>query len=543
MKKRLLLTAIVLSFAISVPALWIAIERAQASRSANIAQRLALLNEIMVKVRDHYVEEVDVVDLTEGMIRSLLEGLDPHSNYIAPEETKRMNERFQGHFYGIGISYYIMYDSLTVMFPIEGTPAYKVGLKPWDKIVKIDGESALGITSDEVQKRLKGSRGTPVNVSVKREGKDDLLDFTIIRNEIPLKSISYYFMIRPGTGYIRLSNFSNTTTVELDEAIEDLRRKSMERLILDLRWNGGGPLDQAVQVADKFLWDGKIVYTKGKYQANNREYDAHKGQDDWRPPLIVMINHSSASASEIVSGAIQDQDRGLVVGQSSFGKGLVQHQFPLEKDGGGTLLLTVAKYYTPLGRLIQRPYKGKDRQEYIHEGIDTNADADSLNLSNKDVYYTPSGRKVYGGGGITPDIILQPNTPTTFGYKLRDPKYIFEFSNRYLRENKDIRTGDFEQFLEDSYVPEDELLSQFKAFLIANGLKFDEKDTKNFENDRNFIERSIKAEIARIAWGRTESGRVYLEGDSEVLAALNLFKEALVIVQNREKAEAARHVR
>ena len=351
-QKRYLIIILVLLCTISI-GLGLVISRGvQASGEENIYLQLQTLQEILLKVRDNYVDEVDQSKLLEGAIDGVLTKLDPHSTYIKPEDVSKMMEKFRGDFEGIGIQFDVRNNYLTVIAPIEGSPAERVGLRAGDRIIKINGESAIGIKEPDVMAKLRGPKGTSVTVTIQREGVEEPFERRIIRDKIPIHSVPYHFLIRPQTGYIRISRFSEKTISELDNALSDLEAQGMKRLILDLRGNPGGLLAQAVEVADEFLDEGLIVYTKGRISSANEEYHATKKRSHPEYPLILMVNHGSASASEIVSGAIQDLDRGLIVGQTSFGKGLVQHPYDLRNNG--KVLLTIAKYYTPLGRLIQR---------------------------------------------------------------------------------------------------------------------------------------------------------------------------------------------
>ena len=342
-------------------------------------------------VEGSYYTDTDPVDLYDGAISGYLSKLDPHSTYITPEDLRSTQERLQGSFEGIGIYLAIHEGYLRVLSPIEGSPAYEVGLLPGDRIVRIDGRTAVGIKEAEVFARLKGPKGSIVKVSVQREGQDDLLEFDILRDRIDVPSVPYHFLLGPDSptdGYVKVNRFSRKTSEELSGALTDLLRQGARRMVLDLRGNGGGFLEQAVEVSNQLLEKGRlVVYTMGRNVSSKEEHYA--GRDPILPPdvpLVILVDSYSASASEIVAGAVQDYDRGLIVGHTKFGKGLVQKQFHLKN--GGAVLLTVARYYTPSHRPIQRPFD-EDREAYLqqaHDDYDPNTDQDSL--LTKPVFYT-----------------------------------------------------------------------------------------------------------------------------------------------------------
>ncbi|TDJ00143.1 MAG: S41 family peptidase, partial [Caldithrix sp.] len=312
--------------------------------------------EVVRVINELYFEEVDSKELVDSAINGMLEKLDPHTVYLAKEQVQEVRERFEGEFEGIGIEFMVLDKIPTVVSPIAGSPSEQLGLRPGDQIVKIEGASTYGFTEDQVRQKLLGKKGTKVEVQIKRPTLGEPFDLTIIRDKIPIYSISSAFMIEPKTGYIRVGRFAKTTNDEFEKALEELDSQEMRRLILDLRGNSGGYLDQAVEMVDKFLESGKrIVYTRGRISSSNEDYYSTSESAYSKLPLIVLINHGSASASEIVAGAIQDWDRGLIVGETSFGKGLVQNQISLKE--GAAIRVTIARYYSPSGRLIQRSYE------------------------------------------------------------------------------------------------------------------------------------------------------------------------------------------
>ena len=494
-----------------------------------IREQLEALQDLLHKVDRQYYEETDIVELMHGAIEGYLAGLDPHSTYIRPDELKDTQERLRGSFEGIGIFFEIVDDVLTVLSPIEGSPAYRAGLLPGDQIRKIDGESAIGPKVQEVTDRLKGKKGTRVAVSVRREGEPELLEFEIVRDKIQVPSVPYAFQITPEIGYVKITRFSSRTAEDLRGYLLDLQQQGARKLILDLRGNGGGYLEQAVAVANQFIERGRLlVYTEGRHP-NSRE-DHRAGEDPIIPvdvPVVVMVNGASASASEIVAGAIQDYDRGLVVGHTTFGKGLVQKQYRLKN--GGAVLLTIARYFTPSDRPIQRPFT-KDRNAYMaaaFDGYDPNLDPDSL--SNKPVYYTRIlRRKVFGEGGISPDVVLQRDSLTTLERQLLREKHFLVFAKQ---EEPGIARSypDFQAFF-DRYKVGRRELSRFKSLLKDRNVVFTEAA---FKARSEFIKKQIKQFIAQIRWGAKAEGMVRVHQDSEVHQAIALFNRAEDLLADR----------
>ncbi len=508
---------------------WRDAQAGEQGRPEDLLQLLQRFNGILTLVKYNYVDELESEVLIDDAIEGMLSGLDPHTNYLKPEAHDRMQELNRGEYSGIGIAFDILDDILTVISPIEGSPSWDLGIKTGDQIVEIEGESAIGITQSEVFEKLRGPAGTKVRVGVRRAGEPGLLYFTITRANIAIKSVSYYFMMSPGTGYIRANRFSAHTADEMEEALDALETQGMERLLLDLRGNTGGFLNQAIQVADKFIdGDKLIVYTKGRTPDSNEEYYSSDSATHDRFALIVLIDQASASASEIVSGAVQDWDRGLIVGNTSFGKGLVQRQFPLRS--GGSLLLTVAKYYTPSGRLIQRSYEGQDRMSYVAEAHEDRslAETDSA-LALRPKYETAAGRPVYGGGGITPDIrITHDYSPTDTQRAMLNPehRYFFEFANAYVDRSGNA-FGSFEEFLSQWHIS-DALFQEF----VGHITKVESELTPEaISDEREFVDHWLRAEIAGKVWGTNERYHVIIDHDPMVREALGLFPHAELLAR------------
>lgn len=499
----------------------------------NLRESIRKFNDVLTFTEKYYIEEVDTQKLVEAALNGMFNQLDPHSVYIPAREFTAVEESFRGDFEGIGIEFQIVNDTLTVVSPITGGPSEQLGILPGDRIIKIDGNPAIGITNDEVRQKLRGKAGTKVNVTIHRPGVSKLLEYTIVRDKIPIYSVDAHFMIDDKTAYVSISRFSETTFDELYNSLKDLDSKGMKQLLLDLRGNPGGYLNQAVQIADLFI-DGKkkIVYTSGRRSEFNEEYYASETYPYEKIPIVVLINRGSASASEIVSGAIQDWDRGLIVGETSFGKGLVQRQFQLFDNSA--IRLTISEYFTPSGRLIQRDYKNKkdkkdyyseisDREESEGENIQHTAEKDS----SKPTFTTLlKKRTVFGGGGITPDYIVKSETLTEYTQNLLKENLFYSFILNYLDTNsKEIKNkyGDnLSKFRKDFSISK-ELMDSFINYANTKKVEFIKSD---FEKDKDYIAARLKAQIARNFWKNDGWYSVLLEGDSQFNKALKLFNES-----------------
>ncbi len=475
-------------------------------------------------VQIYYVEDVSWDKAMEGAISGMLSKLDPHSVYIPPKKAQENKESFSGHYEGIGIQFDIIDGYLTVIAPIAGSPSDKLGIQAGDRIVKINGKSAIGITREEVPKKLKGPKGTTVNVTILREGVDQPLEFTIVRDVIPITTVTTYFMADDSTGYVSINRFAATTSDELERTLRKLEARHMKRLILDLRGNPGGYLHEAVKVAAKFIPGHQlVVFTKGRSGTIEDEYYTDQfGRHLARTyPLIILIDRGSASASEIVAGAIQDYDRGLIIGTNSFGKGLVQKEFTLQD--GSAVRITTAKYYTPSGRCIQRDYKGKRIEEYYSELRDSTYFSED-SLKNRPLFYTRGGRPVHGSGGIHPDVRVPyksgPKSPVLVS-KIAQKRLFFEFANGYAKKHPRLKTT-LQQF-EKTFHVSDALFADFVKFCKSKGIEF---DTKSFQKDKDYISMRLKAEMARTFWENDGFYFVLIHHDNQFQAALKLFDKA-----------------
>ncbi len=476
-------------------------------------------------ISSFYVDDVDWDKSFQGAIDGFLSNLDPHSVYLSKSEVEINEENYIGRYQGIGIQFDIIDGFLTVITPISGSPSDKLGLLPGDKIIKIDGESAIGINTSEVQKKLKGPKGTSVKITVVRKNVSEQLEFTIVRDEIPIQTVFTSFINEDKTGYIFLTRFAKTTEDEIEQALEKLENEGMNKLILDLRWNPGGFLDQAVKVVGKFINGHKrVVYTRGRLSQFDEDYytDSYGKSKIRDYPLIILINNASASASEIVAGAIQDYDRGLIVGMTSFGKGLVQREFPM--DDNSRLRLTISKYYTPSGRLIQKPYENTTIDDYYSANLDSIFDDSLGDSTTQELYHTSNGRNVFGGGGINPDVKVEytnaSNSPR-LTQQLHQHRIFFEVAAEFANNNS-IVSIDFKKYLSEFRII-NELLQKVKIAAKEKDIDFKQEE---FNNDLDYIRTRLKAEIARSLWDNEKYYQVIMVNDNQYQKALTLFSDA-----------------
>ena len=487
-------------------------------------------NAAMQLINYAYVDTINEARLVEKAIIETLQELDPHSVYISKKDVKRANEPLEGNFDGIGVQFEIIKDTISVVHAIPGGPSERLGIFSGDKIVKIDGEVVVGkkITNQFVLDHLRGKRGTTVDVSIFRRGKKDLIDFTITRDKIPITSIDAAYMIKPGIGYINLNKFAQTSMQEFNEAVTLLNAKGMKSMILDLRNNSGGYMGTSIELSDEFLGPGKlIVYTQGRQAQREDFYSSSKGRFE-SGKLVVMINENSASASEIVSGAIQDWDRGIIVGRRSFGKGLVQRPFQLPDSS--QIRLTTARYYNPSGKCIQKSYAdGIDKYyedfsirmkhgELIHP--------DSIKFPDSLKYYTSKKRVVYGGGGIMPDVFIPwDSTPISDYYlELRRKNIVNSFVGDYVDKcRKSLKTNypDFASF-DKSFIIDDAFMVDFFAYAEKEGVKKDEKD---YAASEKLIKSQIKGLIAQKLWDMNELYAIINQYDEEVQKAIEVVQD------------------
>jgi carboxyl-terminal processing protease len=479
-----------------------------------------------LSANDKYVDKVKTDKLVDDAIQHLLTKLDPHSSYIPASDRIQANEDLQGNFDGIGIEFNIFQDTIVVVAPLSGGPSEALGIQSGDKIVEVDGESVagVGITTQQVMKLLKGPSGSEVRVTVFRRGKRNPIEFNIIRDKIPQYSVDASYMVDNEIGYIKVSRFAATTDREFNTALTKLKNLGMKKLVLDLQANPGGYMHIAIGMADDFLKDGKkIVYTDGKDQRlNTNAYSTERGKFE-EGDLIVLVNEGSASASEILAGALQDHDRALIVGRRSFGKGLVQTPFDL--SDGSELRLTISRYYTPSGRSIQKPYD--DEESYALDIIDRYKNgeffhSDSIKFNDTLKYSTANGRTVYGGGGIMPDYFVPLDTSLNSHYlnELYTSTSIQEFTFNYAERNKErLEDNGFDNYLRNFNVTDD-MLEELVRVGQRNGVKRDSKELR--EKKRLFLIH-MKAQIARKIWGNDGLYPIMNETNEIFLQSLKLF--------------------
>ncbi len=487
---------------------------------------MSKLKEVMGLIQHEYVDNPKTDELVEDAIQHMLGKLDPHSAYISAKDREEANEDLRGNFEGIGIEFNIFHDTIVVVSPLGGGPSEAVGLRSGDKIVKVDSivVAGININNGDVMKYLKGPKGSEVKIEIIRKNEKHPLSFTIIRDKIPQFSVETSYMIDPEIGYIKISRFSQTTYDEFQEALTKLKGKGMKKLVLDLQGNPGGYMNQAIDLADEFLPAGeKIVFTKGKdTRYNSDAMSTAKGQFE-QGDLIVLVNEGSASASEILAGALQDNDRALVVGRRSFGKGLVQSPFDL--SDGSELRLTISRYYTPSGRSIQKPYNdmeeyGKDIVKRYKKGEFFHSDSIKFNDSLK--YKTLNGRTVYGGGGIMPDYFVPLDTTLTSHYlnELYISNSLQEYTLYYADEHKsELEKMGFEKFYTNFVVTND-----MYDKLVATGKRNKvEPDYKDLNKNKLIFQVHIKAQIARKIWKSDGFYPIFNETNEILQQAVKLF--------------------
>ena len=487
---------------------------------------ISKLREVMGLIQKEYVDDPKTDELVEDAIQHMLGKLDPHSSYISVKDREEANEDLRGNFEGIGIEFNIFHDTIVVVSPLGGGPSEAVGLHSGDKIVKVDNKIVAGINinNGDVMKYLKGPKGSEVKIEISRKNEKDLLSFTIIRDKIPQYSVETSYMIDPEIGYIKISRFSQTTYDEFQEALTKLKGNGMKKLVLDLQGNPGGYMNQAIDLADEFLPAGeKIVFTKGKDTRYNSDAMSTKKGEFESGDLIVLVNEGSASASEILAGALQDNDRALVVGRRSFGKGLVQSPFDL--SDGSELRLTISRYYTPSGRSIQKPYNdmddyGKDIMKRYRKGEFFHSDSIKFNDSLK--YKTLNGRTVYGGGGKMPDYFVPLDTTLTSHYlnALYNSNSLQEYTLYYADEHKaELEKMGFGKFYKDFLVT-GEMINRLVATGKGNKV---EPDYKDLAKNNLVFQVHIKAQIARKIWKNDGFFPIFNETNEILQQAVKLF--------------------
>jgi len=481
---------------------------------SDVKDSLKQFTQVYQTVEENYAEPVNPDKaIYNGAIPGMLHALDPHSNFFDPKSYSLLREEQRGKYYGVGMTVGPRNNKVIVIFPFVGTPAYKAGIHPGDVIIAVDGKSTDNMSTSDVADLLKGPKGTTVHITILREAVEKPMEFSLVRDEIPRNSVDLAFLIRPGVGYIHITGFQETTEHEVAEALDKFG--DIKGLVLDLRQNPGGLLSEGVGVADKFLHKGQLIVSHHGRSSPEKRYVATHGNGGREYPMVVLVNKGTASAAEIVAGAIQDHDRGLIVGETTFGKGLVQTVYPLSENTG--LALTTARYYTPSGRLIQRDYSNMSLYDYYY-----NRDSEDSN-SNHEVKITDGGRTVYGGGGITPDVKVNPVKSNRFQDTLLQHYAFFNFAKRYVVKNH--VTPNFEV--------DEPIMQEFRHFLDEEKIPYTEADL--VENN-DWVRYSIKSEVFTDQFGQDKGLEVRAQNDPQILKALDLLPQA------KQLAEHARQV-
>ena len=485
---------------------------------SDMQQNLRQFTQVYDVVEQNYAEPLKPDKaIYDGAIPGMLRSLDPHSTFFDPKAFTQLNEEQRGNYFGVGMEIGPRGNKIVVISPFVGAPAYKAGVRAGDVILAVDGKTTDNMTTTDVADLVKGPRGSQVHITILREGAQKPLEFTVTRDEIPRHSVDVHFLVRPGVGYLHISSFIETTDHELDMALAEFG--DLNGLILDLRQDPGGLLKEAVAVADRFLPKGAVVVSQRGRSSPEIVYRAKNGNAGKEYPIVVLVNRGTASAAEIVSGAIQDHDRGLVLGENTFGKGLVQTVYPLSDHTG--LALTTAKYYTPSGRLIQRKYTGMSLYDYYYGAGSQDSTA------GRETKSTDSGRAVYGGDGITPDVKFATPKPNRFQTEMQIHYVFFDFAKRYLASHQ----------VSKNFTVDDQVVQQFREFLSANKVPWAEPD---LQQNLDWVKSDIKGELFTEVFGVDAGLRARAESDPEVAKALELLPQAKQLTENARRVIAAR---
>jgi len=492
------------------------VEAASAANEDDIRSSLKVFTKVYNTVEENFADPLNPDKAVyKGAIPGMLRTLDPHSNFFDPRDFQLLREDQKGHYYGVGMTVAPRNGKTIVIAPFTGSPAYKAGIRPGDVIMTVNDKSTDNLNTTEVADLLKGPRGTQVQILIGREGAEKPLTFNVIRDEISRKSVQDAIWLKPGVAYMDIESFNETTSPEVEENLKHLGENNIKGLILDLRENPGGLLNEGVAVADRFLRKGQVVVSHRGRQSPEKTYPARHGNGNHNYPIVVLVNRFSASAAEIVSGALQDHDRAWILGENTFGKGLVQTVFPLQENTG--LALTTAKYYTPSGRLIQRDYSHVSFFDYYNH-----KDLDSKNLA--DVQMTDSGRTVYGGGGISPDEKYETPKLNPFQSQLANKFAFFNFSKRYF--------GSHEAKLPANWVPDTNIMTEFHDFLMKEKFQFTEAD---FAQNIDWMKRFLRKEMYVTAFSFDEARRIGIETDPMVERAVESLPKAKALLESANR--------
>ena len=473
-----------------------------AQSDADMNSSIKKFTQVYEAVEANFADRVDPDStMYHGAIPSMLRTLDPHSNFFDPKAYQLMREGQSGHYYGVGMYVGSPERNVVVMYPFEGSPAYRAGLRPGDQIIAVNDSNTEHSSVNDVSAMLKGPKGTPVTIAVRRLGEEGPLHFSLVRDNVPRGSVNYAFWLRPGIAYMRIEAFNETTSHEVDQALAKFPESAIQGMILDIRDNGGGLVQEAVNVADRFLRKGQLIVSHHGRASAETKFIAKRGERGHEYPIVVLVNRGTASAAEILSGALQDHDRAWIFGESTFGKGLVQAPFML--TGNSAVLLTIAKYYTPSGRLIQRDYSHQGLFEYL------NRDGGQNNL--KDMKKTDSGRVVYGGDGITPDEKYETPKLSRLEAQMEGRLAFFFYAPEYFSVH------DSRKMTQD-WVPDENTLEDFRNFAMRRGIQFTQAD---FDHDSTWIRERLREELFITAFSKEQSDRVAFENDPEVVKAVN----------------------
>ena len=491
---------------------------ASPSSESDIRDSVKSFTQVYEVVQQNYAEPVNPDKaIYDGAIPGMLRVLDPHSTFFDPKAYAMLRESQSGKYYGIGMTIGPRNNHIVVIAPFAGTPAYKAGIRPGDVIVAVNGKPTDNMGTEEVAELVRGPKGSTVTLTILREGEPKPLQFTVERAEIPHYSVDLHFLLRPGIGYLHVASFDETTDDEVQSALDQFG--PVQGLVLDLRQDPGGLLNSAVGVADKFLPKGAVVVSQAGRASPEKVYHATHGEEGKPYPIVVLVDRGTASGAEIVAGAIQDHDRGLIAGEDTFGKGLVQTVFPLTQDTG--LALTTAKYYTPSGRLIQRNYNGVSLYDYYFERNSSNSTA------GREVKYTDSGRPVYGGAGITPDVRIPPPQPKAFQDTLLLHYVFFNFAQDYLQHHR----------LTQNFQVTEPVLQDFRNFLSQKKVPYSEAD---LAQNLDWVKWNLRSEMFTDAFGMEAGLKVHAEADPEVVEAQQLLPQAKQLADNARRIIAER---